>query len=102
MPIVKGNFTFDVYRKPVLVSRADLDEQGGNDPAKEVQALEPDLIESYLLPFARWKYVAAHPNVQNREVRGSLKTEYDETFMRLKNGMSVTPQQTTVAFVNLR
>jgi hypothetical protein len=94
MPLAPANLTFEVYRKPILITRADLDEQGGDDPEAEVKALDPDMVESYLLPIARWKYVAAHPNVQNREVRGSLKTVYDEAYMRLKNGASLNPQQT--------
>ena len=79
--------------QPVLITRDDLDEEGGDDPEIDVKAVPPDMVESYLLPFARWKYVAAHPNVQNREVRGSLKTEYDEAYMRLKNASSLNPQQ---------
>jgi hypothetical protein len=93
MPTVAGNVNFDVYRKPVLIDRdADLDEDGGDDPAVPIKALPADMIESYLLPIARWKYVAAHPNVQNREVRGSLKSEYDEAILRLRTGESLNPQ----------
>lgn len=93
MPTVAGTVNYDVYRTPVLISRDDLDEEGGDDPEIDVKAIPPDMVESYLLPFARWKYVASHPNIQNRELRGSLKTEYDEAYMRLKNASSLNPQQ---------
>jgi hypothetical protein len=96
MPTQVGNVNYDVYRKPVQITRAMLDEQGGNDPMASFGAMPSDMIESFLLPIARWRYVAAHPNVQNRELRASLKSEYDEATMRLRNGASLTPQLNTV------
>lgn len=95
MPTVAGTVNYDVYRTPILITRDDLEEEGGNDPEAVIEALTPDMIESYLLPIGRWKFVAAHPNVQNKETRSALKNEYDEAYMRLKSGSSLNPQQTT-------
>jgi hypothetical protein len=92
MPTQLGNVNYDIYRKPVPIDRTMMNEEGGNDPAIDIPCLPPDMIESFLLPFARWKYVSAHPNVQNREIRASLKSEYDEAVQRLRNGASLTPQ----------
>jgi hypothetical protein len=97
MPLMAGNINYDVHLKPVPIDReTDLAEDGGDDPGATIKSLPADMVESYLLPIARWKYVAAHPNIQNRETRGALKDEYEESTMRLKNGESLTPQLNAV------
>jgi hypothetical protein len=100
MPTVAGNINYDVHLRPMPINRdLDLNEEGGDDPLAQIESLQPDMIESYLIPIARWKYVAAHPNIQNRETRAALKNEYDEAMLRLRNGASLDPQINAVRAV---
>src|SRR5215471_2011892 len=92
MPTWGCNVSYDVYRKPDLISRDMLDEEGGDDPEVEFSMLPPEMIESYLLPIARWKFVCSHPEVKITEARPTLEPDYQEAMARLKQGMSIEPQ----------
>lgn len=85
MPTVVGNVSYDVYRKPVLISRDDLAEDGGDDPEVAIAAIPDDMVESVLLPIARWKYVASHPEAKIGEKNATLKTANDDAVNSLKS-----------------
>lgn len=84
MPTVVGNVSYDVYRKPALISRDDLAESGGDDPDVAIAAIPEDMVESILLPIARFKYTAAHPEAKVGEKNTTLKVAYDEAVASLK------------------
>jgi hypothetical protein len=94
-PIPTGaamNLTFDVMRKPVIIDRSGLAEDGGNDPGLQLTQIPAEMVESYYMPIARWYYVSTHPSLKNRETRGTLKAHYDEALLRLRSGQALTPQ----------
>lgn len=99
MPTVIGNVSYDVYRKPVLISRDDLAEDGGNDPDVAIAAIPDDMVESVLLPIARWKYVGAHPEAKIGEKNATLKAAYDEAVMSLKTEGSPQINSTRARYI---
>lgn len=95
MPTAAGNITYDVALRPTQITRNDLKEDGSDDPNVAFECISPDLLELYLLPIARWKYVAAHPALKNREGRQPLKAEYDEAYLNLRHGSTLSPSVKT-------
>lgn len=95
MPTAIGNITYDVALRPTQITREDLAEDGADDPNVAFACISPDLLELYLLTIARWKYIAAHPALKNREGRQTLKSEYDEAYLNIRHGSTLSPQVKT-------
>ena len=87
MPSSRGNVTYQAKLAPERVSANALALDGGADPGIPFTSIPERDQESLLLPLARWRFFA-HPALKNSESRQSVKLEYDEAMLYLRNGMA--------------
>jgi hypothetical protein len=85
MPGASFNATFQAKLRPERVDEGILDTTGVADPGYEFTSVNEDDVESVLLPIARWRFFT-HPALKNAESRGSVKAEYDEVMISVRNG----------------
>lgn len=85
MPTKADNLVYDVYLRPEKVERdVSIDEEGGDDPEIEFSSVPDDMIDSILLPIARW-FFFQHPNLKNTEMRRAIDTGRQEALLSLSN-----------------
>jgi len=88
MPSQRANATFQAKLRAEQIDESILDLTGGNDPGYEFVSLHAEEVESILLPIARWRFFT-HPALKNVETRAAVKSEYDETILRLRHGVTL-------------
>ena len=85
MPGTGVNVTFQGKLLAERVDQSIINVLTGDDPGYQFQTLRPDEVESLLLPIARWRFFS-HPALKNAESRATIKQEYDDVMVSLRNG----------------
>lgn len=95
MPTKPTHINYDAYLRPETIDRTQsLNETGGADPGLEFVSIPPDMVDSVLLPMARWHFFQ-HPSLKNTEMRPAINLGREEALKALQ-GHSFTPQGAAV------